>query len=68
MCLSTGILLFISFSMFVFSKLGQSMHDYIAATYVVEAPLKSICKTKEEYLLKHQHDESFVLNKDRVAL
>ena len=60
--------LFISFSMFVFSKLGQSMHDYIAATYVVEAPLKSICKTKEEYLLKHQHDENFVLNKDRVAL
>ncbi|MGM9873364.1 MAG: RDD family protein [Bacilli bacterium] len=60
--------IFVSFSMFAFSKLNQSLHDYVSATYVVEAPLKSVCKTKEEYLKKHEEDEKFVLNKDKIVL
>ncbi len=56
----------ISFSMFVFSKRGQSFHDYVTNTYVVEAPWKSICITKEEMINKQTKDSKFVLNKEDV--
>lgn len=59
--------LIISFSMFIFSKTGQSFHDYITNTYVIEAPLKSVCKTKEEYLKKYHHDKTFELKKEDVV-
>lgn len=51
----------VSFTMFILSKTGQSFHDYVTNTYVIEAPLKSICKTEEEYYKKHEHDKNFTL-------
>jgi uncharacterized RDD family membrane protein YckC len=60
--------LIVSFSMFVFSKTGQSFHDYLANTYVIEAAGNSVCKTKEEYLKKYAHDQTFELDKDDVVL
>lgn len=60
--------LFISISMFAFSRLSQSLHDYLSNTYVIEGSMKSICKTKEEFIKKHEKDEKFVLNKDKVVL
>lgn len=58
--------LIISFSMFVFSRRGQSFHDYVTNTYVVEAPWKSICITKEEMIAKHKNDSNFDLQKKDV--
>ena len=64
---SFAIPLVVSFSMMVFTKTNQSFHDYIAGTYVVEAPMSSICTTKEEYLEKVKRDSEFVLNKDDIS-
>ena len=58
----------ISFSMTVFSKRGQSLHDYISNTYVIEAPMSSICLTEDEYVRKHEKDEKFTLSKEEVVL
>lgn len=58
----------VSFTMAVASKTGQSFHDYVTNTYVIEAPMSSICKTKEEYLKKHSHDTQFELDKEDVVL
>lgn len=59
--------LIVSFSMFVFSKAGQSFHDYVTNTYVVEAPTKSICLTEDEFRKKVKDDENFTLNKEDVV-
>lgn len=56
----------ISFSMFAFSRRGQSFHDYVTNTYVVEAPWKSICLTKEEMIKKQTNDSHFELKKEDV--
>lgn len=64
---SFAIPLFVSFSMMVFTKTNQSFHDYICNTYVVEAPMSSICMTEAEYIAKKEKDEKFVLNKEDVA-
>lgn len=63
-----AIPLIVSFTMMVFSKKNQSFHDYVAGTYVVEAPMSSICMNEEEYMKKHERDEKFVLNKEDVDL
>ncbi len=60
--------LIVSFSMMVFSKRGQSFHDYVCNTYVVEASSSSICKTEEEYIAKHNRDVNFSITKEDVAL
>lgn len=57
----------VSFTMFVRSKIGQCFHDYVCNTFVVDAPLKSVCKTKEEYLEKYKKEKDFNLSKDDVA-
>ena len=64
---SFAIPIIVSFSMMVFSKTNQAFHDYVTNTYVVEAPMSSICLTKEELIAKKQRDENFVLNKEDVA-
>ena len=58
----------VSFTMTVFSKRGQALHDYITNTYVIEAPMSSICLNEEEYLKKHEKDEQFSLSKEEVVL
>lgn len=63
-----AIPLIVSFTMMVFSKKSQSFHDYVSGTYVIEAPMSSICMNEEEYIKKHEKDEQFVLNKEDVDL
>jgi uncharacterized RDD family membrane protein YckC len=46
---SFGIPLIVSFSMFVFSKRGQSLHDYVCNTYVVDSSTQSIYINQHEY-------------------
>lgn len=46
---SFGIPLIVSFSMFVFSKRGQSLHDYVCNTYVVDCSAQTIYKNQTEY-------------------
>jgi uncharacterized RDD family membrane protein YckC len=46
---SFGIPLIVSFSMFVFSKSGQSLHDYVCNTYVVDISAQSVYKNQAEY-------------------
>ena len=58
----------ISFSMFVFSKVGQSLHDYVMNTYVIEAPSTSVMISEEEYIEKMKKSKEYVLNKEDVAL
>ena len=65
--LSFAIPLIVSFSMMVFTKTNQSFHDYVCGTYVVEAPMSSICMTENEYLEKREKDSNFVLNKEDVS-
>lgn len=60
--------LIISFTMAVFTKTGQSLHDYVINTYVVEAPMSSVMITKEEYIAKTKKSSEFVLDKDDVVL
>lgn len=60
--------LIVSFSMMVFSKTGQSLHDYVLNTYVVEAPTTSVMLTEQEYIEKSKKSKEFVLDKDDVAL
>lgn len=64
---SFAVPLIVSFSMMVFTKTNQAFHDYVCGTYVVEAPMSSICITKEEYLEKVKRDSEFVLNKEDVS-
>ena len=64
---SFAIPLIVSFSMMVFSKTSQTFHDYVSGTYVVEAPMTSICITQEEYLAKVKKDSKFVLNKEDIS-
>ena len=64
---SFAIPLIVSFSMMVFSKTSQAFHDYVSGTYVVEAPMTSICITQEEYLAKVKKDSKFVLNKEDIS-
>lgn len=59
--------LIISFTMYLRSKSGQCLHDYLSNTYVLSAPIKSVCKTKEEYIAKNVKDKNFELDKDDVA-
>lgn len=49
----------ISFSMVLFSKTGQSFHDYVTNTYVVDISQSFICNTKKEYDEKHNLEEKF---------
>jgi uncharacterized RDD family membrane protein YckC len=46
---SFGIPLIVSFSMFAFSKSGQSLHDYVCNTYVVDISAQSVYKNQAEY-------------------
>ncbi len=45
---SFGIPLIVSFSMMIFRKDGQSLHDYLAGTYMVDSSEQSIYLTYEE--------------------
>ncbi len=45
---SFGIPLIISFSMMLFRKDGQSLHDYLAGTYMVDSSEQSVYLTYEE--------------------
>lgn len=49
-----GLPLIISFSMFVFGKRGQTLHDYVTNTYVVDAKSKKIYLNIEEYSLAQE--------------
>jgi uncharacterized RDD family membrane protein YckC len=60
---SFGIPLFVSFSMLVFSKIGQPLHDYVCNTYVVDASSQSIYKTQEEYEEAKKHIDSINISK-----
>ena len=63
-----AIPLIISFTLLVFNKAGQSLHDYVINTYVVEAPTSSVMLTAEEYIAKTKKSSEFVLDKDDVVL
>lgn len=45
---SFGIPLIVSFSMMIFRKDGQSLHDYLAGTYMVDSSEQSVYLTYEE--------------------
>ncbi len=45
---SFGIPLIVSFSMMIFRKDGQSLHDYLAGTYMVDSSEQSVYYTYEE--------------------
>lgn len=49
-----GLPLIVSFSMLVFGKRGQSLHDYVMNTYVVDAKSKKIYLDSEEYSLAQE--------------
>ena len=63
-----AIPLIVSFTLLVFNKAGQSLHDYVINTYVVEAPTSSVMLTPEEYIAKTKKSSEFVLDKDDVVL
>ena len=46
-----AIPLIVSFSMVVFSKTGQSLHDYVCNTYVLDTKGKTVYLTQEEYMI-----------------
>lgn len=55
----------ISFSMVAFGKGGQSFHDYVCATYVVDASQDFIHKDEKEYEDKINNEEKYsLLSKD----
>ena len=55
----------LSFSMVTFGKAGQSFHDYVTGTYVVDVSQDIICKDEEEYYKKQNLGEKFSpLSKD----
>ncbi len=60
--------LIVSFTMLVFTKTGQSLHDYVINTYVVSAPTSSVMLTAEEYIAKTKKSSEYVLDKDDVVL
>ena len=60
--------LIVSMTMFTVSKLGQSFHDYVSGTYVVDANMSRIHLTKEELLKARKEAENFELKSDMVNL
>ena len=60
--------LIISMTMFSVSKLGQSFHDYVTNTYVVNCEESRIFMNKEEYLKAKEEAENFELKADAVDL
>ena len=49
-----GLPLIVSFSMFVFGKRGQCLHDYVTNTYVVDAKNKKIYLDAKEYSIAQE--------------
>ena len=59
--------LIVSFTMFVFNKNNQSLHDYVIGTYVVDSSNKRVHKNKKELLEAKEEAESLDLNSKDIA-
>jgi uncharacterized RDD family membrane protein YckC len=58
-----GIPLIVSFSMLAFSQRGQSLHDYVCNTYVVDANSQSIYLSEAEYFAAQEKIEKIDIHK-----
>ncbi len=56
-----GIPLIVSFTMMVFSKRGQSFHDYVANTYVVDVKNQKVYLSEEEFVLAQNDLENLIV-------
>lgn len=59
--------LIVSFSMFVFNKNNQSLHDYVINTYVVDSADKRIFKNEKAYLEAQKEAKNLDLNEKTIA-
>ncbi len=57
----------VSFSMFVFNKNNQSLHDYVIGTYVVDSSNKRVFKNQKEYMAAKEEAENLNLNSKDIA-
>lgn len=64
--ISFGIPIIISFSMFVFSKKSQSLHDYVTNTYVVDTSDNRIFMNEKEYFEKMEEASKMELHKKQI--
>lgn len=59
--------LIVSFSMFVFNKNNQSLHDYVIGTYVVDSGDKRVFKNEKEYLEAQKQAKDIDLQDKTIA-
>lgn len=57
----------VSFTMFVFSKNNQSLHDYVIGTYVVDSSDKRVFKNEKEYIKSQKQAEELDLQDKTIA-
>ena len=57
----------VSFSMFVFNKNNQSLHDYVVGTYVVDSANKRVFKNEKEYIEAQKKANDLDLNDKNIA-
>lgn len=61
-----GLPLIVTFTMFVISKTGQSFHDYLLGTFVIDSSDVSTFKNMEEYRKRMENKENFSLKERTV--
>lgn len=57
----------VSFSIFVFNKNNQSLHDYVVGTYVVDSTNKRVFKNEKAYLEAQEKAEKLDLHDETIA-